>query len=214
MVIVSLNIGLPRREIFGGKELITGICKRPVQGPVLVRRTGFEGDGVGDRKNHGGADKAVCVYSLEHYPFWEKELSTTLPPAAFGENLTVRGLREEDIRIGDVLRAGSALFEVSQPRQPCKTLAARLGRADLPKMMTAAGRTGFYMRVLEEGTVSPGDELRLVREDPLGVTVAFANRIHYHERDNLKGIERVLAVPALSGAWRDTFRKMKEKLLS
>ena len=128
--IESLNVGLPRKEHFFGKEVLTGICKQPVNGSVNLRTLGFEGDGVADGKHHGGQDKAVCVYSLEHYPYWEKTLGIQMPVAAFGENLTVSHMHEDDICIGDVFRLGSALVQVSQPRQPCRTLAARYGNID------------------------------------------------------------------------------------
>ena len=151
--IESLNVGLPRKEHFFGKEVLTGICKQPVTGSVNLRTLGFEGDGVADGKHHGGQDKAVCVYSLEHYPYWEKTLGIPMPVAAFGENLTVSHMHEDDICIGDVFQLGSALVQVSQPRQPCRTLAARYGRSDLLKLVVDSGRTGFYLRVLEEGVV-------------------------------------------------------------
>ena len=154
----SLNTGLPKKEIFYGREIITGICKQPVTGPLRLGRLGFEHDGVGDLKHHGGEDKAVCVYSLEHYPYWEDVLGIKLPAAAFGENLTVSDLREDDICIGDVFELGTALLQVSQPRQPCRTLAARYGRDDLVKLVADSGRTGFYFRVLKEGIVQKGVE--------------------------------------------------------
>ena len=128
MIIKALNIGLPKKEVFHGKEFITGMCKKPVDGPLLLTRLGFERDGMGDRKHHRGADKAVCVYSLDHYVYWEGVLGIKMPEAAFGENFSVSGLREGDIHIGDMFRAGSAVLQVSQPRQPCGTLAARYGR--------------------------------------------------------------------------------------
>ncbi len=156
MIVESLNIGLPKKEIFHGREIITGICKQPVTGRLHLERSGFEGDGVGDLKHHGGNDKAVCVYSLEHYPYWEDVLGIKLPAAAFGENLTVSDLKEEDICIGDIFELGTALLQVSQPRQPCRTLAARYGRDDLVKLVADSGYTGFYFRVLKEGIVEKG----------------------------------------------------------
>jgi len=211
MIIESLNIGLPRREVFQGKELITGICKQPVEGPLFLSVNGFEGDGVGDLKHHGGRDKAVCAYSLDHYPFWEKELGITMPSAAFGENLSISGLKEDDICIGDTYRAGTALLQVSQPRQPCKTLAARFGRNDLIKLVVETGRTGLYFRVLEEGSVQAGASLVLAERDPARVSVSYANRIYHHDRKNREGIETVLSLPALSDSWRRSFIELREK---
>lgn len=110
MIIESLNIGLPKKEIFYGKEIVTGICKVPVTKPLILSKLGFEGDGVGDLKHHGGTDKAVCVYSIDHYPYWEDVLVIKLPPAAFGENLSVSNLKEDDVCIRDIFQIGSVLF--------------------------------------------------------------------------------------------------------
>jgi len=211
IIVESLNIGLPKKELFGGREFMTGICKSPVPGPLRLGKSGFEGDGVGDLKHHGGPDKAVCVYSTDHYPHWEGVLGTVLPPAPFGENLSVSGLTEDAVCIGDVFAVGTALVQVSQPRQPCKTLAARYGRSDLIKLVTESGRTGFYLRVLREGTVEKGAVLIPQEKDAHGITVAFANRILHHDRSDCPGISRVLEVPALSASWRKSFLELREK---
>ena len=213
MVVESLNTGLPKKEIFHGREIITGICKQPVTGPLRLSRVGFEYDGVGDILHHGGEDKAVCVYSLEHYPYWEDVLGIKLPAAAFGENLTVSDLREEDICIGDVFELGTALLQVSQPRQPCRTLAARYGRDDLVKLVADSGRTGFYFRVLQEGIVSKGVRLKLKERDPHKVTISFASHTYHLDRKNCEAINKVLAVPALSASWHKSFQELKEKCI-
>jgi len=209
--IESLNIGLPKKETFGGKEVLTGICKTPVSGPLRLGRLGFEGDGVGDMKHHGGHDKAVCLYSIDHYPYWEKTLGVALPAAAFGENLTTRGLLEEDVCIGDVFELGTATVQVSQPRQPCSTLAARYGRADMAKLVVDSGRTGFYCRVLAEGGVEKDSPFVLKERDPHKITVAFANSIYHHDRRNCEGIRKVLEVETLSESWRRSFQELAEK---
>jgi MOSC domain-containing protein YiiM len=207
MTIVSLNVGLPRMQTFGDKDFSTGICKRPVDGPVLMTATGFEGDGIADTIHHGGPDKAVCVYSAEHSAYWARELGAALPVAAFGENLTVQGLDESKVHVGDRFRIGSALAEVSQPRTPCLTLAARLGRADLPRLVIESGYTGLYLRVLEVGMVQGGDELVFVsRADP-SVSVADANRIRHRDHGDLAGAEQLLQVQALSKSWRESLEK-------
>ncbi len=211
MIVVSLNVGIPRIEVFGGREFSTGICKQPTPAPVRLSTTGFGGDGVGDPRHHGGKDKAVCVYSLEHYPYWEKTLGIKLPVAAFGENLTVADLREDDISIGDIFQVGSALVQVSQPRQPCRTLAARYMRDDLVKLVVDSGRTGFYFRVLEEGIVEQGTALILRERDPHGISVSYANLIFHHDRMNCSAINRVLAVSALSASWQKSFLELREK---
>jgi MOSC domain-containing protein YiiM len=211
MIIQMLNIGLPKRELFHGKEFITGMCKKPVAIPLVLTKQGFEGDGVGDLKHHGGSDKAVCVYAIDHYEYWEKILKIKMPDAAFGENFSVTEMKEDEVCIGDIYRAGAATVQVSQPRQPCSTLAARHGREDFVKLVVDSGRTGFYFRVLEGGRVKAGDELFLFEQDPRRVSIAFANRIYHYERKNREGIEKVLAVPALSESWQKSFLELKER---
>ncbi|MBZ0158507.1 MAG: MOSC domain-containing protein [Alphaproteobacteria bacterium] len=211
MIIDTLSIGLPKKEVFNGREFITGICKTPVSGLLRLGKTGFEGDGVGDPRYHGGPNKAVCVYSREHYSYWEEVLGIGMPMAAFGENLTVTDLREEEVCVGDIFGIGTAVVQVSQPRQPCATLAARLGREDMVQLVKDSGRTGFYLRVLEEGMVEQGNALVLRERDARGVTVSFTNRVRYHERDNREGIEKILSVPALSESWHRFFLEVRER---
>ena len=211
MIIQVLNIGLPRKELFHGKEFITGMCKKPVTIPLMLTKQGFEGDGVGDLKHHGGSDKAVCVYAIDHYEYWEKILRRKMPDAAFGENLSVTEMKEDVVCIGDIYRVGMTMMQVSQPRQPCSTLAARYGREDFVKLVVDSGRTGFYFRVLEGGRVKAGDGIFLIEQDPRRVSIAFANRIYHHERKNREGIEKVLAVAALSESWQRSFRELKDR---
>ena len=211
MVVESLNIGVPKKEIFYGKEITTAICKRPASVPLHLRKLGFDGDGVADTTNHGGEDKAVCVYSLDHYPHWEEALGIELPPAAFGENLTVSNLQEDDVCIGDVFQLGTATVQITQPRQPCKTLAARYGRNDLAKLVVNSGYSGFYFRVLQEGEVRVGAPLVLVEKDPNLISVSFANNIFHHDRKNREGIESVLAITALSESWQRSLQRLREK---
>ncbi len=212
MIIQSLNIGLPKLEHFHGTEFLTGMCKKPVAGELLLSKQGFEGDGVGDRKHHGGEDKAVCTYSLDHYPYWGSVLGIAMPEAAFGENLSVSDMVEDDVFVGDSFRIGTAVVQVSQPRQPCGTLAARYGRNDLVKLVVDSGRTGFYFRVLTEGQVRAGDTLDLKERDSRSVSIAFANHLFHHDHTDRDGIEKVLAVPALSGSWQRSFQVLRNKL--
>jgi MOSC domain-containing protein YiiM len=211
IIIESLNIGLPKKEIFFGKEIVTGICKIAVSEPLQLKKLGFEGDGVGDVKHHGGHDKAVCVYSTDHYPYWEKVLGIALPVAAFGENLSVANLLEKDICIGDVFVLGTAIVQVSQPRQPCKILAVRYGRADMVKRVVDSGRTGFYLRVLEEGIVEKDSPFVLEKRDQHGVTIAFANQVFHHDKRNCEGIRKVLELPGLSESWRSSFYELSKQ---
>jgi MOSC domain-containing protein YiiM len=214
ILVESLNIGLPKDEVFHGKKVRTGICKAPVSKALQLGQLGLEGDGVADLKHHGGADKAVCVYILDHYPYWQEVLGAALPAAAFGENLSVSSMKEDDVCIGDIFRVGTALVQVSQPRQPCSTLAARYDRSDMVKLVVDSGHTGFYFKVLQNGVVRQGDRISLIESDPDRVSVTFANRIFHHDKRNREGIEKMLAVPALSESWRQSFQKLKEGLAS
>ncbi len=211
MIVESLNIGLPKKEIFHDREIITGISKKPVSGPQHLKKIGFDGDGVADLKHHGGQDKAVCVYGLNHYPYWEKVIGIKLPLPAFGENLSVINVHEDNICIGDIFQLGTTILQVSQPRQPCKTLAARFGRNDMVKLVVESGRTGFYFRVLEEGLAERGAQLILRERDSYKITLSFANHIFHHDKNNCEGIEKVLAVPAISESWRQSFQKLQQK---
>jgi MOSC domain-containing protein YiiM len=173
----SVNVGLPRPLATGRGEVASGIVKAPVAGRVRVHRLGVTGDGQADPTVHGGPDKAVYVYSGDHYPLWAGELGRAdLGPGFFGENLTVDGMRESDVRIGDIYCIGSAAVQVTQPRTPCFKLAARVGLPDFAATFLASGRSGFYVRVLEEGEVGAGDEIELVSSPPSGLTVLEDSR--------------------------------------
>ena len=171
MAILSVNVGVPGPLTWRGRTLTTAIFKEPVPGPVPVSRLGLEGDAQADRTVHGGPDKAVYLYPEEHYPYWAEVLERPLEPGALGENLTIRSLLESELAVGDTIRAGSALLQVSEPRLPCRKLAARYRRADLPKLFVQARRPGIYARVLEEGVVAAGDVLEVVERAPERWTV-------------------------------------------
>lgn len=163
MRIISVNVGMPRPLPHPGGVVESGIVKEPVAGPVAVGALNLAGDGQADLSVHGGVDKAVYAYPHEHYAAWARELGRDdLTPGWFGENLTIDGVSEDEVAIGDAFRAGSALLEVSQPRIPCFKLAARMGDPAFAKPFLRSGRTGFYLRVIEEGTVEAGDPV--VRE--------------------------------------------------
>jgi MOSC domain-containing protein YiiM len=187
------------------------IVKHPVDGPIHLGFQGFAGDEQADGRVHGGPDKAVCVYPLEHLPRWERELGTDLPPGAFGENLSVAGLLEDRVCIGDTFAVGEATVQVNQPRDPCYKIAARWGHRTLPDLMAKAAMSGFYLRVLEEGHVRAGDRLALTdrRSD---VTVAEVMRVTYRDRGDREGLARVLAVPELAAAWRGSLEKMLRRV--
>ncbi|MCZ8519224.1 MULTISPECIES: MOSC domain-containing protein [Paenibacillus] len=202
--IIALNIALPEKLDYRDREVITGIRKSPVHESLPLRREGVEGDGQGDLVHHGGRDKALCVYPYGHYSYWEKELQQPLPYGAFGENLTLRGLDEQSVCIGDIFRLGSALVQISQPRQPCFKLSVRYGRTDMPLLMQRSGFTGWYFRVLEEGNIEAPSPLPLVERPYPAWPVAEANRIMHGDPGDLEGAAGLLEVPALSVSWRKT----------
>jgi len=211
MQIVSINVATPKAQIYRGRLVSTAGHKQPAPSAIL-RFTNLDGDRQADLKNHGGPDKAVCVYSFDHYAAWESVLGRKLAPGAFSENFTIAGLRESEVCIGDTFRAGEALVQISQPRKPCHKLAGRHNRKDLPALIHANGFSGFYLRVLTEGLVRAGDAFELATRHPMGVTVAFANQVMYEQRDDLDSLRCLLAVPELSAVWRETLSERLEKL--
>lgn len=210
--LVSLNVALPVAVMHGSREIQTGINKEPAAGRVFLTKTGLHGDGQGDLVHHGGEDKAVCVYSRDHFPYWEEAWGKQVRPGAFGENFTAEGLTEEKLCVGDVVRVGSALVQVSQPRQPCFKLGLKHGLPELPVRVQENGYTGFYFRVLEEGEVGAGDSFTLERRDPAGLTLREANRVMHTDKKDAAGIAKVLEVAALSASWRETLSSRLAKL--
>jgi MOSC domain-containing protein YiiM len=204
MYIQSVNIGKPQMRPRNGSDVLTGGDKQPVPAGFL-HLFGFEGDGQGDPVNHGGADKAVCVYALDHYPYWEGILQRPLPPGSFSENLTVRGLDEHEVCIGDMFRAGTALLQVSQPRMPCAKLAAKHGEPQLVKWIADANFTGFYMRVLAEGTVTRGDTFELVHAHGDRISIAAVNDIIYDRSIDLALIAKLADLPEFGDSGRSIF---------
>ncbi len=208
MKVLSINVGLPRTLQYRGKTVTTSIFKAPVLGRVPVNRLNLEGDRQSDLTVHGGPDKAVYVYPAEHYAFWREELSdAALSWGAFGENFTTEGLLESTIHIGDTLRVGSAEFIVTQPRMPCFKLAIRFDRADMLKRFLQSGRTGFYLRVSQEGEVGAGDAVTLVARDEHAIAVADIVALYAADGTNQDLLRRASALPALPDGWRDYFRK-------
>ncbi|MCY9669169.1 MOSC domain-containing protein [Paenibacillus alginolyticus] len=212
MEIVSINVGLPKTIMYQGKELVTGIYKYPVSSSLRVSRTQLDGDGQADLTLHGGADKALCVYPKEHYAHWEQVLAQKLEAGTFGENLTVRGLLEDQVCIGDIYAIDDVIVQVSQPRQPCHKLAKRLDWADAVLQVQETGYTGYYLRVLTEGVISKNAEVKLIARDEAGVTVAYANQIKYHEKANIEAAQQIAAIQALSVSWKQSFLKRLAEL--
>lgn len=185
----------------------SAIVKCPVTGPVLATHLGLVGDQQGDARRHGGQDKAICVFALEHYESFGARLDRVLDRPAFGENLTTAGLLETDVCLGDVLLVGHALCEVSLPRNPCFRVGALHGDKRVVLWMERTGATGFYLRVLRPGTLEAGAPITITDRRHPQVTVAEANRVMHRDRRDLPAIARLLAVPALGPSWRHTFER-------
>jgi MOSC domain-containing protein YiiM len=208
MRVLSVNVGLPREIEWRNDVVTTGIYKAPVSGPVEVRRLNLAGDRQADLSVHGGPDKAVYVYPSEHYPYWREELpGVPLPWGVFGENLAVKGLIETDIRVGDVLRIGTAEFVVTQPRLPCYKLNARFQRQDMVRRFLRSGRTGFYLRVIKEGSLAAGDTIELVPTDRSAIGVTEVVTLYTIRNGGGELLQRALETPALPASWRDYFRE-------
>jgi MOSC domain-containing protein YiiM len=207
MRVLSINVGLPREVEWRNELVSTAIHKAPVSGPVEVRRLNLAGDRQADLSVHGGPDKAVYAYSSEHYPFWRDELpGVALPWGAFGENLTVEGLAEADLRVGDVLRIGTAELVVTQPRLPCYKLNVRFQRPDMVKRFLRSGRTGFYLAVNKEGWLAAGDAIQLVPADRSAIGVTEVVTLYTSRNDRGALLQRALETPALPQSWRDYFQ--------
>ena len=211
MRIISLNIGLPSAQQYEGREVITGGAKKPVLRAVL-RFGNLDGDRQADRVNHGGAEKAVCVYPFDHYPYWNRQLGRDLQPGAFSENLTVSGIREARVCVGDVFRAGEAVVQVSTPRTPCYKVAGKTGEKQLSKWISGSGYTGFYMRVLEEGLVQKGDAFERLERHPDGIAIARVNDIIYGRFRDLDLIEYLAGLPEFGDAGRAAFARLLGKV--
>ena len=206
MRVVSVNVGLPRTVRSKGREVTTGIFKKPVAGRIPLHRLNFDGDRQADLAVHGGAAKAVYAYPLEHYAFWQEQLQEELPFGSFGENLTVEGLPlEGHIAVGDRFRVGTAELVVTQPRIPCFKLALRFGRDDMVKRFLASGRTGYYLAVQVEGDVGAGDRVNTLARHPARIPVAEVTRVYASDRDDRAAIERLVALDALPEDWRSHF---------
>lgn len=204
MKILSVNVSQPRPIKIGDREVMTGIFKEPRSGRVPVRRHQLEGDSQADTRVHGGEYKAVYAYPFEHYGYWEQRLGRSgFAPGMFGENLTTTGLLEDVICIGDILQVGSAVLQVTHPRMPCAKLAAKFQRPQIIKEFLTSGRSGFYLRVAQEGDLAGGDEIKLVSRDPNEVTVrALLGLTDLNESPpGLAG--RAMKLDALPPSWRD-----------
>jgi ferredoxin-NADP reductase/MOSC domain-containing protein YiiM len=208
-VLLSVNVGLPRDVAWQGKTVHTGVWKAPVDGPVMVRRLNIDGDGQGDLNGHGGEQRAALVYQIDSYKHWEQHFGRDdFSYGQFGENLTVDGLPDDEVCIGDRYRIGGAEFEVTQPRVTCYRVGMRLGEPELPALLVSHHRPGFYLRVLREGHIQAGDQIVKTTTGPHALSVTDTDALLYlPDRDAAK-LRLAVQIPALSPGWQQSFREL------
>lgn len=207
-------MGKPKRHIINGKELHTGFIKKPVEQPQYLTKVGFEADGQADLKNHGGQDKALLLYNAEHYTYWEQLYNKEFKYASFGENITINGLSEQDVYIGDIYKLGEATIQVSQPRNPCYKIAEVNQVKDITAKVTETGYSGYYFRVLKEGLVAPTDSLKCIEVDQSKISVSDVQQTLFHDRKDAVKIKQILSVEALADSIRSTLEKRMKKLIT
>ncbi|SFS43383.1 MOSC domain-containing protein YiiM [Paenibacillus sp. 453mf] len=210
--VVSLNVGSKVKMMNGSKEIYSAIFKSPTAEQLFLSRTGFHGDEQADLVNHGGADKAVCVFNHQAYAVYEDLLGRALDPGAFGENVTVSGFGETDVYIGDTFQLGEAVVQISQPRVPCFKLGLKHQHKELPLHFQTTGLTGYYYRVLTEGNVSSEDSLTLRAREQDSLSVMEANVIMHHRKSDISSIKKLLSLSALAASWKETLSKRLAKL--
>jgi MOSC domain-containing protein YiiM len=208
-VLVSVNVGMPKDVSWQGRTVHTGVWKDPVSGPRMVRRLNIDGDGQGDTAGHGGEQRAVFVYQIGSYRHWQRHFGRDdLPYGWFGENLTVDGLPDDEVCIGDRYRIGEAEFEVTQPRVTCYRVGLRTGEHELPALLVSHHRPGFYMRVVREGRIEAGDEIVKTRPGPHALTVADTDALLYLPGRDPAKLRVATRIPALSPGWQESFREL------
>lgn len=211
--ILSVNVSLPKEIDFEGQKVTTGIFKEPVEGRIMLRTLNLDGDKQADLTVHGGVDKAVYAYSIEHYEYWRKVFpNIEMPNGMFGENFTVEGLMESEVSIGDVFQIGSSKVIATQPRMPCYKLGVKFGRMDVLKKFLASGRSGIYFKVLEEGEVGAGDTIEQITKDPNQVTISDIVRLYAKDREDIKTMQRAAKVEVLPEGWKDYFLEQIKRI--
>ena len=208
-MLVSVNVGMPKDVPWQGKTVHTGVWKYPVQGPAMARRLNIDGDGQGDLAGHGGEQRAVLVYQLDSYRHWARHFGRDdFGYGQFGENLTVDGMADDEVCIGDRYRIGEAEFEVTQPRVTCYRVGLRLGEPELPALLVSHHRPGFYMRVITEGHIQAGDAIVKTRTGPHALSVADTDALLYLPGRDTGKLRAALQIPALSPGWQGSFRDL------
>jgi len=210
--LLSVNVGLPREIEWKGKTVRTAVWKDAVRGRRQVGKLNIDGDGQGDLQGHGGENRAVLVYQIDSYRYWERQLGRKdFVFGQFGENFTVEGLSDDEVCIGDRYRIGSALFEVTQPRVTCYRVGIRMHEPRMAALLVEHHRPGFYFRVLETGEVAAGDEIMKVSDGPERMSVAEADALLYLTGHSRAQLERALRIPALPAGWRSSFQALLQQ---
>jgi MOSC domain-containing protein YiiM len=205
--IIHLAVGKPKEYNWNNKNEVSAIGKSVVQA-VELKKSGFVGDDVANHKFHGGPDRAVCLYPFEHYSYWEEIFQKKLILPAFGENITATGMVEEQVCIGDIYKIGDTLVQVTQGRVPCATISKYNQEHQFLKKVVETTLTGYFFRVLEEGTIMLDSDITLVEKHPKEISVSFATQILFHQKQDKTSIEKILAVDALAEDWRNRFLKL------
>jgi MOSC domain-containing protein YiiM len=204
--ILSVNVSLPKEIDFEGQKVTTGIFKEPVERRIMLRTLNLDGDKQADLTVHGGPDKAVYTYSIEHYEYWRKVFpNMQMPYGMFGENFTTEGLMEGEVCIGDVFQIESSRVIATQPRMPCYKLGVKFGRMDILKKFLASGRSGIYFKVLEEGEVGVGDIIEQLGKDPNRITISDIVRLYAKDKKDIESMSRAVKVDALPEGWKHYF---------
>src|SRR5215470_6321447 len=210
--LLSLNVGMPQDVPWQGKTVHTGIWKHPVTGPRMARRLNIDGDGQGDLAGHGGEQRAVLVYQIQSHQHWARHFGRDdFGYGQFGENLTVDGMADDEVCIGDRYQIGEAEFEVTQPRVTCYRVGLRCGEPELPALMVSHHRPGFYMRVIREGQIRAGDPIIKTRTGPHALTVAEVDALLYLPHRDSRRLRLAMQIPALSPGWQASFRELLEE---
>ncbi len=215
MKVLSVNVGLPRKIIYNGQIINTAIFKDPVKGPIMLRRLNLDGDRQADLTVHGGIDKAVYSYPVEHYDYWRKQFpATDLKWGMFGENFTTEGLLEDAINVGDQFQIGSAKLVATQPRMPCYKLGVRFRRMDVIRRFMTSGRPGIYFKILKEGEVKTGDKIKNIKRDKNNVTVKDIVSLYISKNhiDIIEMMMRAIKIRDLPEGWRYEFEQKIEQL--
>ncbi|HEY6535508.1 MAG TPA: MOSC domain-containing protein [Candidatus Nitrosocosmicus sp.] len=213
MKIISVNISLPKKVIYGKEIVTTGIFKLPIVGPIKLEKLNLEGDKQADLTVHGGINKAVYVYPKEYYDYWQnKLLRTDLSWGMFGENFTTEGLFEDDVNVGDIFNIGTCKIMATQPRIPCYKLGIKFGNMGVIKEFLNSGKPGIYFSVIREGIVEAGNTIHLLKKDENNITIKDILLLFQKKIKDIKLMNRALKVDALPDSWKEYFSSQLSKI--